>query len=134
MCIRTYIHLNFARGTTYRQGVSDRLVIRREENLVDWLGNPCPGVLKALRIRYVSLEGVAKGRRREVWFQESEVRARNKSLVDRVSSSASGRVVVAKRVLFVRSTSLRELLLLFPYVIFTVSAFSLGCRAHHQCL
>ena len=128
MRIRTYIH------STYRQGVSDRLVIRREENLVDWLGNPCPGVLKALRIRYVSLEGVAKGRRREVWFQESEVRARNKSLVDRVSSSASGLVVGAERVLFVHSTSLRELLLLFPYVIFTVSAFSLGCRAHHQCL
>lgn len=58
-----------------RQGVSDRLVIRREESLINWLGNPCPGVLKALRIRYVSLEGVAKGRRREVWLQESEVRS-----------------------------------------------------------
>ncbi|CAN0301177.1 unnamed protein product [Scytosiphon promiscuus] len=55
-----------------RVGVSDRLDIRREESLVDWLGNPCPGVLKTLRIRYVSLEGVAKGRRREVWLQESE--------------------------------------------------------------
>ncbi|CAN0150103.1 unnamed protein product, partial [Pylaiella littoralis] len=55
-----------------RVGVSDRLVIRREESLIDWLGDPCPGVLKALRIRYVSLEGVAKGRRREVWVEESE--------------------------------------------------------------
>ncbi|CBJ33660.1 hypothetical protein Esi_0545_0009 [Ectocarpus siliculosus] len=55
-----------------RVGVSDRLDIRREESLTDWLGNPCPGVLKVLRVRYVSLEGVAKGRRREVWLQESE--------------------------------------------------------------
>ncbi|CAM9967797.1 unnamed protein product [Ectocarpus sp. 4 AP-2014] len=55
-----------------RVGVSDRLDIRRGESLTDWLGNPCPGVRKVLRVRYVSLEGVAKGRRREVWLQESE--------------------------------------------------------------
>lgn len=66
-----HTNTNFRRN---KKGVSDRLDIRREESLVDWLGNPCPGVLKTLRIRYVSLEGVAKGRRREVWLQESEVR------------------------------------------------------------
>lgn len=56
-----------------QQGVSDRLEIKPEESLTTWLGNPCPGVVKTLRVRYVSLEGVAKGHRREVWLQESEV-------------------------------------------------------------
>lgn len=55
------------------QGVSDRLEIDPEESLTKWLGNPCPGVVKTLRVRYVSLEGVAKGHRREVWLQESKV-------------------------------------------------------------
>lgn len=56
------------------EGVADRLEIGREESLTNWFGNPCPGVLKTLRIRYVSLEGVARGSRREVWLQETEVR------------------------------------------------------------
>ncbi|CAM9410853.1 unnamed protein product [Ectocarpus sp. 13 AM-2016] len=64
--------IDIRRQLQTRVGVSDRLDIRREESLTDWLGNPCPGVLKVLRVRYVSLEGVAKGRRREVWLQESE--------------------------------------------------------------
>ncbi|CAM9785422.1 unnamed protein product [Laminaria digitata] len=55
-----------------RVGVSDRLEIEPEESLTTWLGNPCPGVVKTLRVRYVSLEGVARGHRREVWLQESE--------------------------------------------------------------
>lgn len=70
-----FLFLHFFRDKHNKiEGVADRLEIGREESLTNWFGNPCPGVLKTLRIRYVSLEGVARGSRREVWLQETEVR------------------------------------------------------------
>ncbi|CAM9373295.1 unnamed protein product, partial [Choristocarpus tenellus] len=53
-------------------GVFGHLDVDIMEDLTAWFGNPCPGVRKMLRIRYMPLNEQGKGLRREIWCQEEE--------------------------------------------------------------